>query len=185
MIKEITGDLFAITDQLDVIVHGCNCFSTMGAGVAKIVREKYPLAFSVDKFSPLTPNQKFGKITHTGNTTTPTIVNAYTQFNFRGPNNADYGAIRSAMKEVKKEFTGKRIGMPLIGAGLAGGDWTIIKQIIEEELGDEDVTIVALPVTAPSPTATASPITTAAPIQHNATGSISLDDLIDDYLKSK
>lgn len=30
----------------------------------------------------------------------------------------------------------------MIGAGLAGGDWNIISQIIDDELGDEDITIV-------------------------------------------
>ena len=33
-------------------------------------------------------------------------------------------------------------GLPLIGAGLAGGDWTIIEKIIEEETRGEYVTIV-------------------------------------------
>jgi O-acetyl-ADP-ribose deacetylase (regulator of RNase III) len=46
------------------------------------------------------------------------------------------------MKWAKQEFTGKKIGLPLIGAGLAGGDWTIIEKIIEEELEGEDVTVV-------------------------------------------
>lgn len=30
----------------------------------------------------------------------------------------------------------------MIGSGLAGGDWEIIEKIIEEEMYDEDVTIV-------------------------------------------
>lgn len=34
------------------------------------------------------------------------------------------------------------IAMPLIGAGLAGGDWTIIESIIEKCLGDRELKIV-------------------------------------------
>ena len=33
-------------------------------------------------------------------------------------------------------------GYPLIGAGLAGGDWAIISKIIDEELKDENHTLV-------------------------------------------
>ena len=48
------------------------------------------------------------------------------------------------MKQVKQNFYGKRIGYPMIGSGLAGGDWDQIKDIIEEELKDEDHTLVRL-----------------------------------------
>ena len=46
------------------------------------------------------------------------------------------------MQYIKKRYSGRRIGLPMIGAGLAGGDWSRISEIIEDELGDEDVTIV-------------------------------------------
>ena len=39
-------------------------------------------------------------------------------------------------------FKGKHIGLPKIGAGLAGGDWERIKGIIQKELKDCEVTIV-------------------------------------------
>jgi len=29
------------------------------------------------------------------------------------------------------EYKGMKIGLPLIGAGLAGGDWNVIEKIIE------------------------------------------------------
>jgi hypothetical protein len=39
-------------------------------------------------------------------------------------------------------FKGKKIGLPMIGAGLAGGDWDHIKYLIQKELRDCQVTIV-------------------------------------------
>ena len=73
----------------------------------------------------------------------PTVVNAYTQFHWRGRGTlADYDAIRKVMRLIKIESTGQRIGYPKIGAGLAGGDWEIIAAIIEEELAGEDHTLV-------------------------------------------
>jgi O-acetyl-ADP-ribose deacetylase (regulator of RNase III) len=46
------------------------------------------------------------------------------------------------MKKINYKFKGKHIGLPLIGCGLAGGDVTIVKKIIQEELKDCTVTIV-------------------------------------------
>lgn len=35
-----------------------------------------------------------------------------------------------------------RIGLPMIGCGLAKADWTKVKRIIQEELTDRNVTVV-------------------------------------------
>ncbi len=48
------------------------------------------------------------------------------------------------MKCLKERYSGQRLGLSKIGAGLAGGDWEIISQIIDEELAGEDVTLVVL-----------------------------------------
>ncbi len=55
---------------------------------------------------------------------------------------ANYEAIRSVFKKLKSNYSGKRIGYPKIGAGLAGGDWEKISKIIDEELFNEDHTLV-------------------------------------------
>ena len=41
-------------------------------------------------------------------------------------------------------FSGKRIGYPKIGAGLAGGYWNIISKIIDKELEGENHSLVLL-----------------------------------------
>ena len=46
------------------------------------------------------------------------------------------------MHALKRNFPGKRIGYPKIGAGLARGYWNVISQIINEELAGEDHTLV-------------------------------------------
>lgn len=46
------------------------------------------------------------------------------------------------MRRIAREFAGCRIGYPKIGAGLAGGDWTVIRAIIEEELAGLDHMLV-------------------------------------------
>ncbi len=146
--KVTQGDLIkkAKEGEFDLIVHGCNCFCTMGAGIAKGIKSEFSGAFDADRATTKGSREKLGtcsfaKIEREG--IDLIVVNAYTQFDYRGRGaKADYDAIRSCMKWIKENFEGKRIGLPKIGAGLAGGDWEKISQIIDEELAGEDVTLV-------------------------------------------
>ncbi|MGI9471747.1 MAG: macro domain-containing protein [Rubripirellula sp.] len=144
----IQGDLLklAADGTFDVIVHGCNCHNTMGAGIAKSIKEKFPAAYEVDLLTEKGSREKLGTLTSAVvdcNGHSLTIVNAYTQYNWSGEGrNADYDAIRAAFREVKQQYAGARIGYPMIGAGLAGGDWSVISKVINEELNGEDHTLV-------------------------------------------
>jgi O-acetyl-ADP-ribose deacetylase (regulator of RNase III) len=146
--KIVNGDLLKLaTDgHFDVIVHGANCQCAMGAGIAKSIREAFPEAYEADLATAKGDRAKLGTISFapiTRNGRTFEIVNAYTQFHYRGAGvRVDYDAVRSAMRQVKQRFATKRIGYPRIGAGLARGDWTQISRIIDEELDGEDHTLV-------------------------------------------
>ncbi len=142
--KEINGDLIklAMNGYFDVIAHGCNCFCNMGAGLAREIKNQYPNAFLADKKTSKGNELKLGTISISEEVDV-IVVNAYTQYKYgRNGNYLDYTALVGCMKEIKKRYSGKRIGLPLIGCGLAGGEWDKVKQIILDELKDEDVTIV-------------------------------------------
>jgi O-acetyl-ADP-ribose deacetylase (regulator of RNase III) len=166
-IEYIEGNLieFALEGKFDVIVHGCNCHSKMGAGLAPQMAR----VFGCDKFSMElwgSDINKLGNIDYKifvlgenaiwnlddakNNRDEPelTVVNAYTQFNY-GRNHhdgdlkpIDYEALTLCMRKINITFTGEHIGLPKIGSGLAGGDWNIIKNIIKRELKDCRVTVV-------------------------------------------
>jgi len=152
MYREVDGNLITLAKEgkFDVIAHGCNCHSTMGAGIAPQMAK----AFGCDRFIMErigSDVNKLGNIdyqTINVNENELIVVNAYTQFNY-GRNHADgdakplsYEALTLCMKKINILFAGKHIGLPKIGAGLAGGDWRIIKEIIIRELVDCDVTVV-------------------------------------------
>lgn len=141
--KYVKGDLIqlALNGEFDLIVHGCNCFCKWGAGIAKQMKESFPFAHSADYITNKGDKSKLGTYISTKEHGI-IVINAYTQYNYGRGLQADYDAIRSIMKQLKLSFHGRRIGMPLIGAGHAGGDWEVISKIIEEELSGEDVTIV-------------------------------------------
>ena len=144
----VKGDLIslALEGMFDVIVHGCNCFCTMGAGIARAIQEEFPEAYAADLVTAKGDRNKLGSFSSaivTRNSREITIANGYTQFHFHGNDVlVDYDAVRRLFTKIKKTFSGKRIGYPKIGAGLAGGDWQIISAIIDEELAGEDHCLV-------------------------------------------
>lgn len=146
--KTVQGDLIRLASEgkFDLIVHGCNCFGTMGAGIAKGIKTAFPQAFDADLATERGSKDKLGtcsfaEISNGG--AALIVVNAYTQFDWRGGGvKVDYEAVRSCMRWIKVQYSGKRIGLPKIGAGLAGGDWAIVAAIIDEELSGEDITLV-------------------------------------------
>lgn len=75
------------------------------------------------------------------------VVNAYTQYVPGAPSPdclipLDYDALTMCLKKINEEFKGLHIGLPLIGCGLAGGDWEYVKALIIRYLPDMKVTIV-------------------------------------------
>jgi O-acetyl-ADP-ribose deacetylase (regulator of RNase III) len=150
MIKYVNGDLIKLAKDgyFDLIAHGCNCFNTMNSGIAKQIREEWPQVYLRDAETIKGDKNKLG--TYTGhfvyrpqNLTAFWVLNLYTQYTY-GTNKVqvDYNAIRNCMVRIRQNFLCYRVGFPKIGCGLAGGDWSIIEKIMEEELFDMDVTIV-------------------------------------------
>lgn len=142
------GDLItlALEGRFNVIVHGCNCFCTMGGGIARTIQEEFPEACTADLVTTKGDRNKLGTLsraTVSRNGRELTIVNGYSQYHFHGAGVlVDYDAVRQLFAKIKKDFSGKRIGYPKLGAGLAGGDWQILSAIIDEELAGEDHTLV-------------------------------------------
>ena len=147
--KVITGNLIELAEngEFDVIVHGCNCECIMGGGIAKQIRKAFPTANDADRRTKACDSRKIGSLSFvkvdTKNSKRLVIVNGYTQLLAGGQVN--YDAVRDVMKQVKQNFYGQRIGYPMIGSGLAGGEWDRIREIIDEELIDENHTLVQLP----------------------------------------
>lgn len=147
--KTVKGDLIqlALDGKFDVFVHGCNCFCTMGAGIAESIKNQFPDTYVTDLNTVKGEKSKLGTYSSSNYTSSDNhdiiVINAYTQYHWKGNGNkVDYKAVESIFSQIKINFSGLRIGYPLIGAGLGGGDWQIISKIIESELTGEDHTLV-------------------------------------------
>lgn len=128
--------------EFDVIAHGCNCHCVMGAGIAKAIKEAWPEAYAADLATKKGDRGKMGGYS-SAQVGDLTILNLYTQYNYtRDKVDVEYEAMEKCFRLVRENFSGKRIGLPMIGAGLASGNWGIIKEIIGNTLKGEDVTVV-------------------------------------------
>lgn len=134
VLKHTRGNLLDLAEagDFDIIVQGCNCFNTMGGGIAREIRERFPMAALVDDETVMGDYNKLGNYT-TAFTGKFLIVNAYTQFNMsRGDDVFEYVAFQLILEKLVHQFGDKRIGLPYIGMGLAGGDKDTILDMIEE-----------------------------------------------------
>lgn len=163
--KEIDGNLItnALNGDFNVILQGNNCFCVQGAGIAlQFIKHFKTDTFTMEQSGKGDINKlgqidyellyysnwdkRFEKYPDEGDKILYNlyVVNCYTQYHwgtkFGIP--VDYDAIRLCMRKINHTFKGKKIGMPTLGAGLAGGNWDIIKDIIITELVDCDVTVV-------------------------------------------
>ena len=156
--KTIKGDLIKRAEEgkFDVIIHGCNCFHTMGGGIAKQLADKYPQVEEADKQTEYGDPEKLGSYSVAYvevNGHTFSVINLYTQYKWSsGSDVFEYDAFQKFLNVISpyiQSYNGGgkiNIGFPQIGAGLAGGDWSRISKMIEKFSEDvasyADVTVV-------------------------------------------
>jgi len=134
-LKHTKGNLLDLAEagEFDIIVQGCNCFCRMGSGIAKEIRARYPRAWNVDMLTNEGDYTKLGNWTD-ADAGTFWIINAYTQYDTAkapGEDVFEYTAFELILQKLHHQFGSKRIGLPYIGMGLAGGAKDIILSQIE------------------------------------------------------
>lgn len=150
MFKIVSGNLIqlAYEGHFDVIVHGCNCFNTMGSGIASDIKRHFPTAYEADQRTLKGDRNKLGTYTYEiipqfGKAENLFVVNAYTQYHYgKGGPHFDYDAFDRVLMTLEHNFPNLRFGFPRIGSGLAGGDQDRIEAQIREGLIGKYVTIV-------------------------------------------
>ena len=155
MIKHVKGDIFE--SDADIIIHQVNCQGVMGAGVAKQVKDKYPNVYSFYRriCESQTSQELLGKVLLVNTLEyidngkrTRMIANFFSQDNYRNTYSTsnkvftDYNAFRECLECMRDDFGNYSMAIPyLIGCCRGGGNWNRIYRMIEEILGDCDVTI--------------------------------------------
>lgn len=145
--KVVEGNLIdlAIEGNFDIIAHGCNCQKIMGAGIAFQIANRIPKAKLVDQQDERSPLQRLGDLSISDPYKTLSgkifiVLNLYTQF--MPGRNLNYSALELVLQKVNSLYPELKIGIPLIGCGIAGGDWKKVEMVIQKYLFDLEVTVV-------------------------------------------
>lgn len=150
--RHVEGDLVEMArgGQVDVIIHGCDCFHSYDSPVAQHIARSFPAAYEADLTTRRGDKSKLGsysvaKIMIEGREIT--IVNAYTQLKSGSGEmlHVDYEAVRKAFRKIKKEFGNLRFAIPRIGAGAENGCWVTLSNIIAVEMERKNLTLVDFP----------------------------------------
>lgn len=139
----VTGDLLDI--QEGIIAHQVNCQGAFGAGLAKSIANKYPKCKQayLDYVNTHPKDILLGDVCLYNVTDKLSIANIFGQFSYgRGKCFTDYKALDKGFATLRQTFPDKPIYAPYkIGCGLAGGDWNIVKNILDKY----NIIIVKLP----------------------------------------
>lgn len=125
MINYIEKDVTTLTSG--VIAHGVNCQGVMGSGVAKALRDKWPVIFETYSLLPKgKPMLGLANMVRVGDRDELFVVNCFTQIFYGvGGKFADPDAIETSLSQafMWADFYHLPLYMPKIGAGLGGLDW--------------------------------------------------------------
>ena len=138
MIRIVEGDLFSASSG--IICHQVNCKGVMGRGVAKTFKEKYLLAFKVytSLCHDYDSEELLGTVLIRHEIDDKWTCCMFAQNDWRGQScKTDYGAFEECCEAIKRDIDALHLGkinvnMPYgIGAGLGGGQWSIIYSILD------------------------------------------------------
>lgn len=137
-----TGDLLATPER--VIVHGCNAAGAYGAGVALAIRKRLPWAYDAYMAAYRHGGMRPGDVVW-ADKADRVVANCITQRFYGRGKQVDYDALKRCLVQVNAALRDgaapldapePACAMPLIGAGLGGGDWGVIARLVEECLTD-------------------------------------------------
>lgn len=144
--KTIYGDILDI--KQGIIIQQVNCKGVMGAGLAKQIRDKYPRVFSdYKKHIALYKENNLEHHLLGSINSTSLVEHGITIYNFFSQDTygkigryTDYKAFENCLIKLLKRFKNSKVDpkdfdvyFPYgIGCGLAGGDWSIISNLIEK-----------------------------------------------------
>ena len=147
MIKEVKGDLLQATEN--IIGHQVNCQGVMGLGLAAKIRNKYPIVF--ERYKQLVNMHNSNKEILLGTTQVikvnenKYVANLFGQFNYgRGKRQTSYEHLYQSLDILKQKAKKHNLTVALphgLGCGLAGGDWDIVRELINKAFEDYEVMI--------------------------------------------
>ena len=153
------------TSDADYICHQVNCQGKMNSGVAKAIRERWPVVFEQymktynnnikenNGYNTLLGNILIVNLNDyklkPGNTESPLIINMFSQkhYGYDGKRYTSYDAFWSCLGHIREAVPkGSKVSFPYkIGSDRGGANWDVIYTMIAAALGsDYDIEICYL-----------------------------------------
>ena len=142
MITYRKGNLLDVREGL--LIHGCNAQGKMGSGLALAVKNKYPEAYAAYMQEYELGLLELGTYSAAVVGRNLTVVNAVVQ-NYYGRvqhiRYVNYTAIGEIFEQLETIYDDStEFHIPRLGAGLGGGDWNVISEIIENTCPNKVIT---------------------------------------------
>ena len=152
-----TGDL--LDAPVDYICHQVNCQGRMGSGIAKQIKERWPVVY--EQYTAVFAEREeeiiklcgsweqqidvseslLGHLQQVPVSNTQTVINMFAQqwYGYDGKRYTSYDAFWACLGGIRDSVPkGSKIGFPRqIGCGLGGANWEVIMTMIEEVLAED------------------------------------------------
>jgi O-acetyl-ADP-ribose deacetylase (regulator of RNase III) len=140
---QFRGNLLDAKD--DIIVHQVNCQGKMNSGIAKQIREKWPIVFA--RYN--TSNKQLGNIQFVKVEEDKHVCNLFSQldYGYDGKKYTNYEAIYIGLMKIKEaaQERGLSVAIPYnMGCDRGGASWKIVCAMIEVIFEDYEVHIYRL-----------------------------------------
>ena len=157
MIHYVNGNL--LNADLGYYCHQVNCQGRMGSGIAKAIKEKWPVVY--DAYVDLCQEREdevyhmcggmengldwtetlLGEVQLIHVEENKTVINLFGQqyYGYDGKRYTSYDGFWSCLGKIREVVpVGSKIGFPdHIGCGLGGANWEVIRTMIEQALADD------------------------------------------------
>lgn len=140
----------------NILAHQANIHCKMGSGIAAVIRKDFYEAVMADDNTVKDSYTKMGTYSSTQRNGNPDqmIVNLYAQdFAWKSEKNTKYDGLYDSLYLLRNDIISKKlklkthaknpsIGLPYrIGSGLGGGDWNIVRSIIESLFESSEISV--------------------------------------------
>jgi O-acetyl-ADP-ribose deacetylase (regulator of RNase III) len=139
-IRWVSGDLFANAYKVQAFAQGCNCQGSMGAGIARGFRQRYPRMYEEYRTRCKAKPRQFnlGDVWLWKEERRPWVFNLGTQEGYWRAR-ASYEAIEESLRRMRAQAEAEgveSIALPRIGVGYGGLSWRKVRPIVEQVFGD-------------------------------------------------
>jgi O-acetyl-ADP-ribose deacetylase (regulator of RNase III) len=146
-IKYFDGDV--LTSTAPIIMHQVNCKGVMNSGIAKAIKEKWPVVFDeyLRFYQNLTTDVLLGTTQFVKIGSDRYVANLFAQekYGYNGIRHTSYDAIDKCLRSVARNAENgeiNRVAMPYkMSSDRGGADWDVILALVNSAFKDTDITV--------------------------------------------